>query len=420
MTLAVLTINDQALQLFVENGEQRTEVGYVNAAADGLISGEAARDRAWLQPQFSFNQYWQRLDQKPLETKLRWARSNADMAFAQVRQLLSGIQQPELLLAVPGSLQDEQLSLLLGLLKALPANVIGVVDNALLTAKPVHRAIIDLQLHQVVVTQLKVDGDHLCVHRHEVLSDLGAVHIHRDIGQYISHQLITDTRYDPLHSSNSQQALYTALPDWLSKLSLQTDWVTEIDSPQGPLPLRLDRLRLQQLLAPRYKALEHALRSYANPQISTLQTSALLTTLSPALAAVVAEKSRTFADRGFALAHRLKEQKPPLERILKLAYDTSTGLHTPTKTRRAATHLLFRQRAWCIGTVLSLKVTRNELDIQHGAHSDADLLVSGEPGKLQLTSQNENLTINAPNPALAGDCIQVGDYSIELIEVMNA
>ena len=50
MTLALLHLNDQALRLFTDTGEQRSESGYVQIDDNGLISGDAARADAWLRP----------------------------------------------------------------------------------------------------------------------------------------------------------------------------------------------------------------------------------------------------------------------------------------------------------------------------------------------------------------------------------
>ena len=130
MSLAVLELNDQALLIKNQQGEVFSEPGFALHTGDGIVTGIEARKQAWLQPQNVYRQYWRNLNQTELSGDLPWARHHADIAFAQLKTLLSSAGSPEqLVISVAACFDEEQLSLLLGLLSAIPVKVIGVVDS---------------------------------------------------------------------------------------------------------------------------------------------------------------------------------------------------------------------------------------------------------------------------------------------------
>ena len=436
MTLALLHLNDQALRLFTETGEQRSESGYVQIDDNGLISGDAARADAWLRPQFSYNQHWRQLDQRPLKKNLRWARNHADMAYAQLRQLLHGIDQPQLVLGVPASLDDSQLALLLGLLKAQSVRVCGIVDNALLSAAPEHRAILELQQHQSVISHLQRAEGQLQVASHELLLDLGALAIQRDVARHISDQLIADTRYDPLHSSASQQALHDALPDWLARLAQQTEYMTELPSPQGALALRLNRARLQEILAPRTENLKRALQHHTANHLAIAPASELLATFSPSpnLSGVTIIGAVDAARRGLALGRAWQRNPPPLQRQQSLAIaliDDRAGRPSAVRANStaqaqtdddvaAATHLLYQDRAWRLDQPLSISLAGDQLAVAYGQLASADITLIKDARGLRVIANSGALEVQLPSRHKAGEWLQLGASKVALIEVVDA
>jgi hypothetical protein len=438
MTLALLHLNDQALRLFTETGEQRCESGYVQIDDNGLISGDAARADAWLRPQFSYNQHWRQLDQRPLKKNLRWARSHADMAYAQLRQILHGIDQPQLVVGVPASLDDSQLALLLGLLKAQSVRVCGIVDNALLSAAPEHRVVLELQHHQSVISHLKRADGQLQVASHEQLLDLGALAIQRDVARHISDQLIADTRYDPLHSSASQQALHDALPDWLARLAQQTEYLAELPSPQGLLALRLNRTRLQEILAPRSENLNRALQHHAANHLAIAPASELLATfilgLSPDLNDVTITDAADAARRGLALGRAWQRDPPTLQRQQSVAIaliDDRAGRPSARRTDSTAqpqtdndaattAHMLYKNRAWRLDKPLSISLVGDQLDVAYGQLASADITLIKDAQGLRVIASNGTLEVQLPTRHKAGEWLQLGASKVALIEVMDA
>ena len=96
--LAALELNDQLLQIHAEDGSVHQQAGFARLSAQGIECGEEARASAWREPQNSYNQYWCHLNQTSLAGKQKWARHNADIAFAQLKHLWQEANEPESLI----------------------------------------------------------------------------------------------------------------------------------------------------------------------------------------------------------------------------------------------------------------------------------------------------------------------------------
>ena len=219
MRTAVIEFNDQALLIKTEEGELFSEPGFALHTEQGIITGQAARQQAWLQPQNSYRDFWRQLNQAQLPGDQRWARHHADIAFAQLRSLHSKAGAPEqLVLSVPGTFDDQQLSLLLGLINALEAKIIAIVDSSLADCLALQEASdnlqsgeretlhIDLQLHQTVISQVSIENQNLSVRAHQVIPDIGASLLYNSLANYIRDLAIDTHRYDPcIHQRVNRQ-----------------------------------------------------------------------------------------------------------------------------------------------------------------------------------------------------------------------
>ena len=155
-----------------------------------------------------YNQYWCHLNQSPLANQHRFARHNADMAFAQLRTLWQQVGSPsELALLVPGSFSRAQLSLLLGLAGALPAQVSMVMDSALAACLDIDGEVVfvDVHQHEAVLTVCGAGNGAVRILDQEIFPGSGMAQIHNSIARHISDVLIESYRFDPLHSSHTEQ-----------------------------------------------------------------------------------------------------------------------------------------------------------------------------------------------------------------------
>ena len=424
MSLAVLQLNDLDLLIQTEQGQSYSETGFAQLTNQGIDTGEKARAKAWLQPQTAYNQYWDQLNQTPLAAKHPHARHHADIAYAQLRHLLESVGAPEkLIIATPGYLSDQQLSLLLGLLKALEVQVMGIIDSAVAAAidNPLARVIIEVQRHQTVITEIGHKGDRIEILNQQCVPDLGIAQLHNLVATYVSHQLIDNYRYDPLHSSLAEQHIYDLIPDWLEQLAQHTEIRATIDSPQGELDIIIDREQIGELFSQRLGSLEAPLLKVSPATIYFSQDAAIIPALVKSFDACSMLDNPPLVNACFKLAEQFSTHQ--LQRTTAV-----TSLSAPaekksqvqaTQAQNPATHLLYKESAYPIHSPISIYCDGEQLCIASKLDKNADLVIALEKNKLQVISQQSNLEVILPAAYGKGERVQIGEQSLLLIGVDN-
>ncbi|MCG8435386.1 MAG: hypothetical protein MJA83_15295, partial [Gammaproteobacteria bacterium] len=127
----------------------------------------------------------------------------------------------DVVVAVPGSFNRQQLSILLGLAQHNPFNVVGVVDTALAAALRAATArnilYADIQLHQVVISKLSVDDSHIHSGSTVQIPGVGSQNFTDLMMQLATGMFIQQCRFNPQHNAESEQQLYNELPTWLAQ-----------------------------------------------------------------------------------------------------------------------------------------------------------------------------------------------------------
>ena len=217
-----LEINDAGL-ILAADGEILAETpGFALLQGQRPVTGEPAVRRARVAPLFVDNRYWLELGTGPLARPGAAARSPADLAHAQLEDLLQPWRGSELLLAVPEWYTREQLALLLGIVAETGCTVIGLVDAGLAAASlepaPDHLVQFELGLHAAVLTVLEHGGSELRRVRYEMLPGHGWLALQQAWLAQIADAFVRRTRFDPLHEAASEQRLVDALPDVLAEV----------------------------------------------------------------------------------------------------------------------------------------------------------------------------------------------------------
>ena len=403
MSLAVLELNDQALLIHTEQGQSISEPGFAQLTSKGIETGEAARSIAWRSPQSSFNQYWRQLNQLPLPSNQRWARHNADIAFAQIEQLLNATAAPEkLILSVPGSFSDEQMSLVTGLIDASSSQLHAVIDSALAAGLHCQNQtwIVELQLHQTVVSliqpQDKGTQGSIEVVQQELIPDLGIMTIYNSVARHISNSLVTEYRYDPLHNSEGEQTIYDQIPTWLSTLTVKPEVTISISSPKGELPLVLRKHKIEELIESRLAKLTEILESTEKHDVVFTHSGAII----GRLVSRFATARLLSADQGcrncFSVQQEIALESEQLHRIRSLKTGLLSDKITINQTHQSgyATHLLYNNQAWPLATAISIYLKNDQLSFKSGADKDATLalmITDSELGVLYQQPGNEVL-----------------------------
>ena len=422
MSLAVLQLNDLDLLIQTEQGQIYSETGFAQLTKQGIDTGDNARAKAWLQPQTAYNQYWDQLNQTPLAAKHPHARHHADIAYAQLRHLLESVGAPEkLIIATPGYLSDQQLSLLLGLLKALKVQVAGIIDSAVAAAinYPLAQVIIEVQRHQTVITEIGHKGDRIEILNQQCVPDLGMAQLHNLVATYVSHQLIENYRYDPLHSSLAEQHIYDLIPNWLEQLTQHTEIRATIDSPQGELDIIIHRARIGELFSQRLGSLEAPLLKVSPAAIYFSQDAAIIRHLVPSFDACSVLDKLSTVNTCFNLAEQFSTHQLQRTTAVTTALAEKKSQVQATQAQNPATHLLYKESAYPIHRPISIYSDGEQLSVSSEMDNKADLVISLENGKLQVISQQSNLEVILPAAYGKGERVQIGEQSLLLIGVDN-
>jgi hypothetical protein len=428
MSLAVLELNDQALLIHTEQGQSISEPGFAQLTSKGIETGEVARSIAWRSPQSSFNQYWRQLNQLPLPSNQRWARHNADIAFAQIEQLLNATAAPEkLILSVPGSFSDEQMSLVTGLIDASSSQLYAVIDSALAAGLDCQNQtwIVELQLHQTVVSliqpQDKGTQGSIEVVQQELIPDLGIMTIYNSVARHVSNSLVTEYRYDPLHNSEGEQTIYDQIPTWLSTLTVKPEVTISISSPKGELPLVLRKHKIEELIESRLAKLTEILESTEKHDVVFTHSGAII----GRLVSRFATARLLSADQGcrncFSVQQEIALESEQLHRIRSLKTGLLSDKITINQTHQSgyATHLLYNNQAWPLATAISIYLKNDQLSFKSGADKDATLALMITDSELGVLYQQPGNEVLLPKSSQPGGSIVIAGHKVKLIEVNN-
>jgi hypothetical protein len=440
MATAVIELND--IELRCGRGDNViASPGYALLTRAGVLTGADARARAWLEPHHSFDQYWQQLGLSALGGKNPHARHFADLAYAQLLALHRAAGEPgRVVFAVPGSFSRDQLAVLLGIARATPFTVTGLVDAAVAAATqqstPGALLHLDLQRHGAILTAVS-GGDELRRQRVTLLPELGLKAFHSLWAQFIAERFIATYRYDPLHTGAGEQALHDALPGWLATLAREPELAVTLTGPRGPLRLQLAAAELAQAARELYGRLTTAIqeaRAVTNaPTPDALLLSHHFATLPGSgtrLAGVVLaphaavtgclSRTETFATQA---ANILLTALPAT--VDKAPAPASAGVSTrsaPATARPRASHLLFRHRAYPLGAGLLIEAAGNGLQLRAAVAGEPllpdTLLFGSRGGALTVAGSLAGAELSGdPADLRVGDRLRIGIELLELIEV---
>jgi hypothetical protein len=418
MTLAALEMNDQSLLIQAEDGALHAEPGFARLTEDGVVSGEQARAVAWREPQHVYDQYWCQLNQSPLPIRHRFARHHADIAFAQLGSLWRSAGSPaSLIVLAPGSFADAQLSLLLGMIEALPAKTLAVVDSALAACAEAGQdtLYVDLQMHDTVLTVCRPDGDSIRIEDQEIFPGLGMGQLQNVVARHVSDYLVESYRFDPLHSSEAEQAIYDQIPHWLTALRWETDVSTRLESPQGEYACILDRAAIRELIADRLGSVRAFLDKWRNCSLLLSHATSLLTGLVDEFAP--ADVMDRTAGTQHCLAHHADFPDPAggLSRLRSLSRSAPPVPVPGANGEPLATHLLWGDQAFSLDRPVSVRLEDQGPRIGRDSDSDAVLTVVMRNRSLEALQAGDGVAL--PPSCRPGESITVGAYEMKLIRV---
>lgn len=426
MTTALLEINDFSIKASTSDNNTYNECGFAHVTDSGIITGDKGFEAFWRHPEKCSNNYWLFLDQQPLKTNWKWARHNADLAYAQLDSTLKSIGSPdEVVLCVSNTISVEQLSLLAGLLKALNISIKRIVDLNLFAGLAMRQSawLIDMQLHQATLTlvekSISDDQEIFSIKESETLPNFGFMHICNTIARDISKKLINNSRFDPMHSSGSAQDLYNQIKSNINEFEENNQLNFQIKSPSGIVNITLNPSELKNLFKKELSKINRkvvnsgdmfSLKDSAHMLEKLLDTSGNYLGLAPSYDINAIEK----------LLNTSQFDKNKLVKINAIKLAKAEKSLPKTRTNHTATHLLYDNHAWDIRNEKSIQYNNQGLQIKVGVDKTFDLAFILKDGKLEIYHQSSSKEIVIPKTFKEGEQIIIDNAKINLIKVENA
>ena len=266
MALLAAHLNDA--EILVVNDEKilYREPGFVLLDDDELVTGAAAYASARLKPRRIHNHYWSALHTEPLPDRRFHHMSAADLVSRQLEQMWRQVANPgdQLAIAVPPYMSNENLGLLLGIAAELDISIVAMSDAAVSATRrhyehavPVH---IDLGLRCSMLTRLMQEGQ-VQVDRTEVIDDCGLLLLYESWLKIIAEAFVQQSRFDPLHTAETEQMLQDRLPDWLTQASSAASVALEVEYRGITHHAEIESLELVAAAAPVYQSIVSSLRA---------------------------------------------------------------------------------------------------------------------------------------------------------------
>ena len=266
MGLLAAHVNDA--EIIVVNDEKilYREPGFALLEDDHLITGAEAYASASLKPRRIQNHFWSELQTEPLPDRRFHHLSAADLVSRQLEQIWQRVSGDgdRLALAIPPYMSNANLGLLLGIASELNIPIVAMADAAVCATRrhyehavPVH---IDLGLHRSMLTRLLQEGQ-VQVDRSEIIDGSGLLLLHENWLKVIAEAFVQQSRFDPLHTAETEQALRNSMPGWLVQASSGPTVPLELEYRGISHQAEVESLELVAAAAPVYQSIVSSLRA---------------------------------------------------------------------------------------------------------------------------------------------------------------
>jgi hypothetical protein len=176
----------------------------------------------------------------PLTQPVKHAANHADLVYLHLKEI-AGISSDDVVLAVPGTMSGEQLGVLLGICQEAGIDVSGFVNAAVAATStfPVPEQVIylDVFLQHVQVSELSV-GTEVHHERSFEVRECGFTSLLDGWVNLVADRFVQETRFDPLHTAESEQQVYNQVYDWVVGAHHQSE--VAIDIPHGDQRRRVE------------------------------------------------------------------------------------------------------------------------------------------------------------------------------------
>jgi hypothetical protein len=257
----VIEFNDLEFSLYRGGERLYREPGFAIVRDGALLFGEPALRLARMHPQQANQQYFTRMNADPLPQPIRAAANHADLVYLHLKELAE-YSHDDAVVAVPGTMNGEQLGVLLGICHEAGIEVSGFVISAVagLATTPTAEQIthLDVFLQHMQVSELAVNSEVSHERAFEV-KDCGFSGLLEGWVNLIADRFVQETRFDPLHTADSEQQLYNQVYDWALGAHHHGEVSVEISTGEQRRRVEIPRSQLEQKAEQRIDRLIDAL-----------------------------------------------------------------------------------------------------------------------------------------------------------------
>ena len=217
----LLELNDWQLSCYTEQGQCIYQQAAAAFAKDDQVTfGGRALAQGRIQPQTFNIQYLSRLSTEVLTRAIGPAQNHADLLYHHLRAITVEHGVTTVVVATPAHYSDEQLGLLLGIADEAGLNIQGFVDAALGHTTATATAdfhLFDIGLNHTNLSELIVDQAHIRVGSTSVFEGSGILGIVEAWLQVIANAFLQSSRFDPLHSAETEQQAFDQALAWITQ-----------------------------------------------------------------------------------------------------------------------------------------------------------------------------------------------------------
>ena len=366
LTLLAAHINDAGISVLDADRILYREPGFALLEDDNLITGIPAFENARIKPRRIQNRYWSELRTDPLPDRRFQHLSPADLVSRQLEQVWQQVSSSgdRLVIAVPAYMTSENLGLFLGIANEIGVPIVGLIDAAVAATRREYRGAVlthvDMSLHAASLSRMSQNGQ-AQLERSAIIEDCGLMSLYDGWIRAISDAFVKQSRFDPLHTAETEQLLLDRLNDWLVAASSRDVVALDIEYMGISHNAAIESLHLVSAAAPVYQKIASQLRAVyraeETPAIQLSDRAARMPGLADMLAARVG--GEVFLLEPGATARGLITRCRDMQRgeggvslIRHLPWDqaaiTIETADAPEVASGQPTHLLFENTAYAI------------------------------------------------------------------------
>lgn len=363
MSLLAADINDAGVTVLSNDGVLYREPGFALLDDAQLVTGVAAYKWARVKPRHIHDKFWSSLSVDALPDRRFRHLSSADLVSRQVEDLWRAVSDKgdRLVVAVPAYMSADKLGLFLGICNELGVPVAALVDAAVastrreyVNARLVH---VDISLHSTMLTRMAQPG-RAQAEKSMLIEDSGLVALHNAWIRSLAEAFVQQSRFDPLHTAETEQLMLDRMPEWL--LAASAGGAIDIELEHGGLrhAAQIDALALIAEAAPVYQRIISQLRALVRadetPALQLSDRAAALPGLADMLKARVGGEVYVLEAAATArgLLGRCRDMAPNSQQVSllrQLPWDqAATEVTIASEADRGGqpTHLLFENTAY--------------------------------------------------------------------------